>query len=83
MSDIENGSPKNALPDGLAATPEVVDAQFVEQGFGEDIVSSPELRGQDYEGDNEVLKEHYNTDDADPDAADEILNDQIDGRTDG
>jgi hypothetical protein len=83
MSDIENGSPKNALPDGLAATPEVIDAQFVDQGFSEDIVSSPAQRGQDYDGDNEVLKEHYNADDADPDAADEILNDQIDGRTDG
>lgn len=83
MSDIENGSPKNALPDGLSTEPEVVDAQFVEQGYSEDIVSSPELRGTEYEGDNEVLKEHYNTDDADPDAADAILNEQIDGRTDG
>ncbi|MET1053383.1 MAG: hypothetical protein ABWX65_12160 [Mycetocola sp.] len=83
MSDIENGSPKNALPDGLSTEPEVVDAQFVAQGFSEDIVSSPELRGQEYEGDNDVLKEHYNTDDADPEAADEILNEQIDGRTDG
>ena len=51
MSDIENGSPKNALPDGLSATPEVVDAQFVDQGFSEDIVSSPEMRGQEYGGD--------------------------------
>ncbi|MBG6237478.1 hypothetical protein IWX78_000421 [Mycetocola sp. CAN_C7] len=83
MSDIENGSPKNALPDGLAATPEVVDAQFVEQGYSEDIVSSPEMRGQEYGGDDPLLKEHYNADDADPDAADQIVNDQIDGRTDG
>ncbi len=81
MTDAE--SPKNALPDGLAATPEVVDAQFVEQGFSEDIVSSPEIRAQDYEGDNEVLKEHYNNADADFEAADEVLEDQIDGRTDG
>ncbi|AWB85287.1 hypothetical protein [Mycetocola zhujimingii] len=81
MTDAE--SPKNALPDGLAATPEVVDAQFVEQGYSEDIVSSPEIRAQDYEGDNPVLKEHYNNSDADPEAADEILDEQIDGRTDG
>ncbi|MCP2032868.1 hypothetical protein L1277_002981 [Okibacterium sp. HSC-33S16] len=81
MTDAE--SPKNALPDGLAATPEVVDAQFVEQGFSEDIVSTPELRAQDYEGDNETLKEHYNNSDTDFDAADDILDDQIDGRTDG
>lgn len=83
MSDAENGSPKNALPDGLAATPEVVDAEFVEQGYSEDIVSSPGIRGQEYDGTNEVLKEHYNSDDVDPEAADEVLNDQIDGRTDG
>ena len=81
MTDAE--SPKNALPDGLAATPEVVDAQFVDQGYGEDIVSSPELRGTEYDGSNETLKEHYNSEDADPEAADEILNDQVDGRTDG